>query len=241
MNKQEIQRQKIERLVKVALAGAVCFFVAPVIFVTIKGLVGLVSAFVIGSVVVNLAPWFGAKVANWRLKALKHEAALNPIETLETEYQTRLQQVATFEQRIKTFYGEIGLFENKVDGFVDTYGEKEAAKFVDQLEKMRRLYADRLAKLKRAQAELVTFEQEIQKARSIWEMAKAAAALSASAMIGTDEFVRKIQVDTALDSVQRNLGMAFADLETSLVDEPRQLADAQPVIEIPQTSSKVTA
>jgi hypothetical protein len=72
-------------------------------------------------------------------------------------------------------------------------------------------------------------------------MAKAAARMNnASGIVNEEDFLQKIQKETALDSVTRGMEMAFADLETSLLDEQvdaKQKAYVQNT-EVPKTANR---
>lgn len=218
MNDLELKRERIERIVKYAALPIIGFIVAPYIYLSIKGLIGLIVAGVISVIVVNMIPWFAAVVANWRLKALKHEAAKNPIETLENDYKRRHDALVAFRQSILNSKAEVAGFGDKLEDFKSEY-PNDAAKFDEQYRKMVELLRLKARKYEQAKANLQSYEAEIDRARAIWKMAQAAAQMNKAAGVDTDEFFAKIQVETALGSVQKNLNLAFAELEMSLADE----------------------
>lgn len=222
----ESKRKRIELAVKIGGALAVGFLVGPFIFVAIKGLIGLVIAAGVSLVAINFTPWFAAKVANWRLKALKHEASKNPIETLQNEYQSRQQALVSFEQSIKAFSAEVIGFKEKLAGFKKSY-PAEAPRFDEQFSQMQALLNSRKEKYKLAHQNLSVFDGEISKAKAIWEMAQAAAAMNRLAGVDEAQFLAKIQVETALDSVQKSMSIAFSDLEISLLEEPDKAAQIE--------------
>jgi hypothetical protein len=231
MNDLELKRERIEKIVKYAALPIVGFIVAPYIFLSIKGLIGLVIAGVISVVVVNMIPWFAAVVANWRLKALKHEAAKNPIETLENDYKRRHEALVAFRRSILNSKAEVASFGDKLQDFKGQY-PADVAKFDEQYRKMVELLKLKGRKYEQAKANLQSYESEIDRARAIWNMAQAAAQMNKAAGVDTDEFFAKIQVETALGSVQKSLNLAFADLEMSLADEK---ADQQAKAGLPAT------
>jgi hypothetical protein len=241
MNDLELKRERIEKFVKYAALPVIGFVVAPYIFLSIKGLIGLIIAGVISVVVVNMIPWFAAVVANWRLKALKYEAAKNPIETLENDYKRRHDALVAFRHSILNSKAEVAGFGDKLEDFKDQY-PNDAAKFDEQYRKMVELLKLKGRKYEQAKANLQSYEAEINRARAIWKMAQAAAQMNKAAGVDTDEFFAKIQVETALGSVQKNLNLAFAELEMSLADEssgqkpiPSNALPPQPVEPGPQT------
>lgn len=212
------KRRKIELAVKVGALFLVGFIVSPFIFVAIQGVAGLIVAGTIGFAAINLAPWAAAKIANWRIMALKHEAARNPVETLQNDYLRRQESLKDFGAAITTFSAKVSTFADKLVEFRKQYPD-EVEKFNAQLAKMRQLLDLRRAKYKSAQAELARYEDEIQKAGAIWQMGQAAADMAEAAGMTEEDFLAKIQVETALDSVQAQLNVAFSDLEQALTDE----------------------
>lgn len=160
----ELKRTRIEKLVKFAALLGIGFIVAPFIFISIKGLAGLLIAAAISWTAIAFTPWFAAKIGNWRLKALKHEAALNPIETLSNDYLRRHEKIQSFRESIRGFAGEVRLFAEKLDGFKDQY-PKDAVKFDEQLSQMKKLLELRKSKYEEAKANLQLYDGEIQKAR----------------------------------------------------------------------------
>ena len=121
----EAKRKKIETVVKVASLLVISFFVAPFIFVAIKGLVGLVVAGVVALVAINLAPAAAALIANWRLKALKAVAAANPIEELENQYGARQSALAQMRDNIKQSYAVLQDLYSQIQEYTEKYPGKE--------------------------------------------------------------------------------------------------------------------
>lgn len=237
MNALELKRQRIERIVKIVALLGIAFFVSPFIFATIQGLVGLVVAFAIGTVAVNLAPWFAAKVANWRLKALKHEAALNPIETLEEQYRQREQGLIQYREDIKLFHAEVENFRAEVANHKASYPDDTT--FDDKFKKMVALLQHRAAKYVEAQQKLADFNKVIERKRSEWKIAQAAARMDKAAKVGED-FISNLQRDTALTSIQTHLNSAFAELEVSLLDEAGNAPAPKPAAALPSTEGPLS-
>lgn len=166
MNDLEKRRKRIETVMKVLGLGIVGFFVAPFIFLSIKGIIGLFIAVVLSVLIITVfVPWFAKAVANWRLKALKAEAAKNPIETLDNEYLRRKQQILDYRNKVRTFAAEVKNFGDQVAAFKkETFDDPkeaaaESASFDEKLVKMKQLLALRTEKYVRAQEGLETFEK----------------------------------------------------------------------------------
>lgn len=238
----EVKRKRIEWTVKIAALLVTGFVVAPFVFVAIKGVVGLAVAGVIGFTLVNFAPWFATKLANWKLKALKAEATANPIETLENQYKEREEGLVQFRQNILSFHAEVQNFYGQLEDNRDKLAPNAIAKFEEQYGKMKALLDSRGQKYKLAQKNLKEFADLIEQKRVEWNIAQAAAKMSKAAGVGED-FMNKLMTDTAVTSIQTNLNTAFAELEVSLLDEQPitapttvKVIDVKPVAALPEKS-----
>jgi hypothetical protein len=240
MNELEVKRKRIETAVKILALGVVGFFVAPFIFAAIGGMIGLAIAGVVGLVAINLAPSVAVAVANWRLKALKAVAAANPIETLENRYQDRQSALAGIRENIKKSYSVLQELYAQIQEHSEKYPNRPS-QYLEKYNKLKALIELRGKKYKQAQTNLVTFGELIEEKRSDWKIAQTMAAASELANVGED-FTSKLLQDTALNTIQDGLNMAFSELETSLLDE--QPADGATVITVeatPVTSGRKTA
>lgn len=213
----EIRKEKIATRTKWALALA-ALVVSPVILMIVKGLIGLAVAGAIGLGIISFAPVVAMKFANWKLKAIKHEAATNPIETMQNVWREKESALRAFYGRVEDFATEVRNFGDKLVGFKAEF-PGEAAKFEATLRAMEALLQRRRARLSEARAELQRFDREINKADAIWKMGQAAAAMTKAAGMTEDDFMQRIKTETAIDAVQSNLNRALAQLETSLAEE----------------------
>ncbi len=231
----EQKRKRIENIVKVVGLCAVGFFVAPFIFVTIQGLVGLAVAAVVGLGLVNVGiPWFAVKMANWRLKALKHEASLNPIETLENQYSVRAEALNQIRNNLKEFYGVVQELAEQIKSYKAAYPDK-TSQFEEKYHKMLALYQLRASKYKASMKQLEAFNALIEEKRVDWRVAQSAAKAMKLANVGED-FQSRLMEDSALTSVQEGLNFAFSELEVSLLDEP-----PTPVLTVTTEPAKTTS
>lgn len=219
----EQRKKRIETIVKTVGLLVAGFVVAPFVFIAIKGLIGLAIAAAIGMGIVFFTPVVAAIAVNLRLKALKAEAKRNPVETLQKDFIQRQTALADFRQAIVSFSAEVKNFADKLVDFVKQY-PAEADKFKDQLSKMKQLLNLRQKKYQQAQESLASYQLEIQKAGAIWEMGCAAARMNEAAGMSEDDFLAKIQTETAINAIQTNMNEAFADLEISLLDDNKETA-----------------
>lgn len=198
--------------------------ISPVIFMAVSGLVGLAVAGLVGLTIINAAPYVSMKLANWKLKGIKHEASVNPVETLQNAYSEQSEALDRFRSSISEFRMEVSNFSSQIEVFASQFPQ-DAEKFKAQLATMHRLLKMREERYLEAATELRKFSAEIKRAEAIWKMGQAAQRLNKAAGFSEDDFMARIKTETALDSVQSSMNRAFADLETSLLDEsPVQVA-----------------
>jgi hypothetical protein len=222
----EQRKQRTELVIKVVGLLGVCLVLGPLATTLAAGgmaLAGLIVGAAALFTVVKFIPWFALKIGNARLKAIKAEAAKNPVETLQNDYQKRQTALGEFRQKIVNFSAEVKNFADKLVDFNKRF-PAEAPKFKEQLAKMKQLLDLRQKKYQQAQDNLGAYELEIQKAGAIWDMGQAAAKMNEAAGMTEEDFLQKIQVETALDSITINLNEAFADLEISLMDDDKEKA-----------------
>lgn len=226
----EKKRKRIEGVVKILALLVVGFVVYPFIFMALKGLLALIAAVFVGALALTFTPWIAAKLANWRLKTIKHEAAQNPIETLENQYAKRVEAMSNFKRHIHEFHATLKGMWDEIEKYKSEF-PGQACPYEPQYAKMVQLLNNRTAKYKDAIAQLEEFETLIERKRAEWKIAQAAAKMSKAAGVGED-FMSKLMSDTALDSVQNGLNLAFAELETSLLDEV-SVSNIGPVVAVP--------
>lgn len=224
MNDLEAKRKRIETIVKVLALGVAGFLFAPIAYMTITGIISLIVVGVIALLAVNIGvPWFAKSIANWRLKALKAVAAANPIETLENQYGEKESGLLKIRDNIK----ELHVIVENMYAQIQEHNQKyptRPSQFLEKYTKMKALLDLRSTKYKQAQANLKAFGELIDVKRSDWKIAQSAVSAMKLAEVGED-FQSKLMQDTALNTVQDGLLLAFSELNVSLLDDqPATLA-----------------
>ena len=197
-----------------AVVGFAFSFIAQAV---ITGMLGLLVAAAIAGAAYWSMPLIEQKATNLKLKLIKSEAANNPIETLENEFMRRNLALNDAEHKVETFDASCQSFADKVDQFKREWPD-QAPKFVAILGKMQQVLARQTQLLSASKHSLNLFEKEIEKAKAIWAMTVAAAALNKSAGLSQEEFYAKLKTDTAMDSITEGMNTTFAQLNTSLID-----------------------
>lgn len=224
-------RRKFTTAIKAGVAVIACAIIAPVVYLAIKGLVGLTVAIALGIVILQFAPVFADKIANLRMKATIHEAKTNPIETLKNQIIKRQQELESQRAAIEEYDARVSTFAGEVERVRKQY-PADTAKYDALLENMRTILARRSAAYKSAEAALREFIAEVKKQESLWELAKAAQATKQGSTTGKD-VIEDLMADAAFRSVELELNRSMASLRTELLtnDDPH-------TIDMPMTQIK---
>lgn len=239
----EARRERIALWAKIGLAGVAIVAVAPVVLLLIKGIVGLIVAGGLAFTAIMLAKPFSYWVANMRMKAIRFEAAQNPIETMLNLYREKALALEKAETSIQDFDTEIRNFADQVVDFKVKYPE-EAVGYDELLLKMKEALRGMRSEHKEARAELEKFAASIQKAEAIYKMATAAARVTSLSGKAEAQVFAKIREAVAVDAVRTSLNRAFAGLDTALerrsdMQAALPAAQARATIEMPAARERV--
>lgn len=216
------KKQRLATAVKWGIGMLAAAIIAPVVFLAVQGLIGLIVAGVLGLALVNFAPVMGVKFANWKLKGLKHEARANPIETRQ---QIALQVRAWLRaaaQELTTFATEVRNFADEVKNLRVTQPE-DAADFELQLSALQHLLDPKRGRLQDAEAEADAFESATARAARKWKVAQSAIRMNKLAGADQDAAMDKLLADESLDAVQTAMNRALAELDTALATSVPQI------------------
>lgn len=244
------KRDKFSGWIKLAALAAVGLLVAPFIFMAIGGLVGLAIAAAVGLTLVQLAPWFALKIANWKYRLIDAEkvdhikkvvgaAEQNPIETLTALLIAKKQAYQVFKASVTQAITARSNFKDKVEKFKVKYPVR-AHEFETQLARMTDLVERKKKALTEAQTTLEDGDNKLEEMKAYYEMSKDAIEANRAAGMDTGDAFEKLKADTACDAVFESMNMAFAQLEVAAAldvdsdDKPAQsvaqLAHSEPVV-----------
>ena len=258
MNEVELKKQQMVRVVKFGLMGLFCVVIAPLAWMAVTGIAGMLIAGGLAVVGVNLAPVLALKASNLKYRALDAErvghiekvadaASANPIETLIQQSMEKRQASDAFKQAITIFRTEVKNFSDQIAGFAKEYPD-DVARFQTQQDAMAKLLKFREDRYKQLQVELDNFDSAIKRAQAMWKMSQAAQKMNKLAGMELGDPFEKIKADSAINSVMTSMNKAFAEMETALMDN-KEVQQAQrienspsPVLTIDSTvTQKVVA
>lgn len=234
------RKERIKKWASIGLIGLAGLVVSPFVFLAVKGIAGLILAGVLGLAIVSFAPWVAMKFANWKVKAVVHEATENPIETMVNLLAAKKQAFLVFKEEVTNAVTARDSFKTKCADFAKKFPAR-APEFNQQLANMTTLVEKKKAALADAQKSLELGDAKLEEMRAYWDMSQAAQAANAAAGMDTGDMYEKLKADTAVDSVFESMNRAFAQLEVAAtLDTNHQLTyDAGNVIELPATSVQV--
>lgn len=221
----EVRRQRLATVAKwgIGLAGAVV--ISPFVFLAVKGIVGLAIAVAVGMTVIQLAPVFSMKLANWKMKLIIGEAEKNPIETMQNLFVEKSEELQRADQNIVDFETEIGNFDDQLQVFKQQY-PAEAETHQTLSERMHEALVEMKREQSAARRELQNFEQQIRKAKAIYKMALAAQKVVKLSRSAEAQVFAQIKEQVAFDAVRTQLNRSFANLNLAL----EKRADARPAL-----------
>jgi hypothetical protein len=231
----EVKRSKLEFWLKLAAALVAGFLVSPFIIVAVQGLLGLGLAVAVTVTLVQIAPWFARKVANWKLKALKAEAERNPIEHLQNDYMEQDRLLQNKAELIKQFATEVEMYKT----FLDKEGQffpKTKEQGLPRLARMQQALELKRAEWKQAARSVELFGTAVREADSMYRAGLAALKVEQLAQIQMkDRILQDTLNNVALDSVYRTLATSMASLDNAVmlsIDEPQALSEfKQPTVQ----------
>lgn len=246
----EEKKQKFGGWIKIAALAVTGLIVAPFILLAIGGIVGLGVAAAVAFTLVQLAPWFALKVANYKYRLIDAEkvshikqvvsaAAENPIETLTALLIAKKQAFQVFKQSVETAATARSNFADKVSKFKTQYPAR-APEFEAQLARMTDLVERKKKALSEAKQSLADGDSKLEEMKAYYEMSKDAIEANRAAGMDTGDAFEKLKADTACDAVFSQMNAAFAQLEVaaSLDSSPvdnhaqdvAQLGHSEPVV-----------
>jgi hypothetical protein len=208
----EQKRANYDKWFKIGLVALAALLLSPIIFLVVKGIVGLALAAGIGLIIVNLAPVFSMKLANWKVKGIIAEAKENPIETMICLLASKKLAFKTFKDSVEVAITASKTFELKCKAFAQQYPAR-AREFDNQLTVMQALVERKKIALKDAQNMLIEGENKLTEMRMYYDMAEAANAANKATGMDTGDIYAQLKSDTACDAVFESMNRVFSQLE----------------------------
>lgn len=211
------KKQRFKRLLQVGIVGGVAVVVAPTIFLIIQGLIGLITAFVIGGVALALQPAFSTWLTNLKYKAVKEVVERDPCTTLIAQRQERAQALEDARGMLEQQVAAVELFSKKTAKLIKEYPE-EAEESTQTLREYEALLVFRVDQFKDVREKHKAFSRNVDKYIAKYELAQLSKATGAALNSGNDPMA-KFKEEVAFDKIDREHAESLAHLRMALTDE----------------------
>lgn len=214
------KKQKVQKFVTIAIMAICCVFIAPFVFLAIKGLVGVIAALFIGYVAIQFGPYAAMKISNLAVGAQMNEAKVNRIETLVNIFEDRSKKLREARQSLDQFYGQLGVFKESIRNAIQKYPDRRESleTIVNNFEAVLKLKNE---KFKQAALSLQQFAEKVDEARVMHEIAMASHSLSEAMGDSEDDIMNDILAKIAFESVQADVHKTFSELDSVVVEMPK--------------------
>lgn len=219
----DLRRERIATAVKWGLGLLAAVAISPVIFLAVKGLVGLVIALVLGLALINFTPYLAMKFANWKVKAIKAEARANPIETRQNVALARHTRLDEKASAVTAFGAEIRNVSTEVDSLRDHNQGADADELARELGLLQQDFDDQLAELNEARDALAKYEDETVRLSRRWKGAEALLKARGASGKALDQELEKLVSQEATDAVNSKMNEAFARLDVDRATRRRRI------------------
>lgn len=246
----DVKGQKVVSVLKYVLGIGAVALATPVIFLALKGVLGLLALGVAagaGLAMIRLAPWFSQVITNVGIKLFIHEVQKNPIESMLSLYTEKTGEADEADKQIVEFESEVRGYNDQVKTFSRQYPE-EAATFKDISERMVEALESMKQEQSNAREALADLSQRIKKAEAIYKMSLAAQRVASFSKSAEQKVFQEIKERVAFDAVQSQLNRSFAALNMAVSRRKQLTAPApgkalldtviSPISEAPQAAVK---
>lgn len=232
MNETELKKEQLTKIVKYGLIGLFCAVAAPVAWLAVTGIAGMMAAMGVAAVGYNLAPVVALKLANMKYRALDAEkvthiekvqqaAAENPIETAVAQSQAFKTRGVKQLEAITAYGTEVNNFATMVQGFAKKYPE-QVDRYKVQLTTMNKALEFKQSKYSELQQNIKQMDEQIEFLRANWKMSQALQKANALAGMDTEDPMAQLKTDAAIDAVVNSINRAFAEMDSSVLSDAAQ-------------------
>ena len=207
------RRARIKTVVQWGLALLAAVLIAPVIFLAVKGLVGLGLAVIVGLALVNFAPVLAMKFANWKVKAITTEARTNPIESRQNVALVRHQRLNEKAAAVSAFGTEVRNVADEVQSLRDHGQNTDADELARELTLLQQDFNDQITGLDEARDALTKYEEETLRLSRRWKASEALLRARGASGKAMDQELEKLVSQEATDAVNSKMNEAFARLD----------------------------
>lgn len=210
----------------------VAFFVAPIIYTIIGGMIGIAVAAILVIVLFPLLIVLGSWVANQKIKMLKWVAAQSPVEAMQNVYLARQKNLKDFELKVQGLGSGLKTYRNNLADMKKRWPKDDYTDRDQEEQQFGKIYNMRLDQITEKRQELSDYADDIDKTEAEWKIGVCASNVQEAAGMTEEDFEQRMTVKAAKAAVTDKINDSFAAMDIAL------LSDKVPVITIQQAQLK---
>jgi hypothetical protein len=213
----------------------ICAVVGPIVYLAIKGLVGLAAFGVVAYTGYHAAPIIALKVTNAKILALESErnafyraldaernahlnkvaraAAEDPIATAKNQSAQYKKRAAESLKAITAYSTEVKNFGNMTEQFTRKYPDN-AGIYKDQHKRMKAAHELKEGKYKELMGNIERMDEQIEFLEANWNMSQALQKANALGGIATIDPMEQVKANAAIEAVRNSVNTAFAEMDS---------------------------
>lgn len=215
-----MQAKKVPFWLKIVGVGLAGLLFAPIALYTLTGLFALGVAAILAMTGIFLGPVLAEKMANWKMLGLQKEWAENPIPTLERQLIQKREDLKARKKNLEEFSASVNSVKSSNDEYKRVYPNNtdKIARLDEAYAKLNAGLERKVARYKAVKQAINNFEAAIQEADLFW---KASLAVHRSAALDEkdEDPMELVKTRTSLGAVVQSMDLAFAELDSALLDE----------------------
>ena len=216
------QESKAFTIAKWVLGIGVAWAISPIVLGAVKGIVGLALCVIIGTVAIEVWPFFQFLVKNTIVNLFKWRASKDPIGSAQVIEIEKQKELALYREETTSIDADTRSFQRMVEDAERQYpDDPETGRLRQQLQMLQDTVNDRRQTEVEFEKALVAYRAGIKKMQVMWAAAQAGAKASKRASMSKQQYERLV-AETAFDTVQKAM-----DTMSARLAESRARADAQ--------------
>lgn len=213
----DVKKKRVAVVVMALLFPVGVIAVTSLAFMVAKGLFALGLAVVLGLALVNFTPVAAMKFANWKLKAIKAEAAANPIESLQNLALQEDEKLKAAAQDLAGWDADNQGMQTGITEYKRDFPGADATTMEQTLTKSIECYGIAHGKYLESVESLRLFRVEIKRVDREWQLGLKAGRINQRLFAsGKAEAMNDMIKGTALESVRNQLATNMSALSLAL-------------------------
>jgi len=220
-------------IAKWGIGIGLAWLLSPIILGAVKGILGLVICVAVGTVAIQVWPFFQFLIKNAVINLFKWTARRDPIGSAQNIEIEKTKELEVYREETTSIDADTRSFERMVLDAEQQYpDDQETARLREQLNMLKDTVADRRQNEVEYEKALTAYRAGIKKMQVMWSAAQVGNKASQRANMSSKQYQRLV-AETAFDTVQKGMDQMSARLAESRARAEAQKAALPPRRTIP--------